>query len=199
LRKSGTPSRGHRARCGSSGRPGGEHDKNPEGFFTALRELVARDIDFRLSVLGEQFDDAPAIFAEARDEFAGRIDRFGYLPSRRDYLDVLARSDVFVSTAQHEFFGISAVEAAAVGTLPVLPRRLAYPEIFDLAGDGACFFYDGSTSDLTARLVGLSERLMRGDELETERQVACRIASAFEPARRAAAMDDAIEQLAGAP
>ncbi|MFP4106780.1 MAG: DUF3524 domain-containing protein [Phycisphaerae bacterium] len=138
-----------------------EFDKNPEDFFAALTALARRGMNFRLSVLGQAYRTSPACFAAARAEFAERIDHWGYLDSRRDYLSALARADVFVSTSNHEFFGISAVEAARAGTLPVLPMRLAYPEVFDLdrRPEARDFFYDGSVETLTEHLLWLGGRL----------------------------------------
>lgn len=126
-----------------------EHDKNPDDFFAALRIVAQSDIDFRLSVLGQHFKDVPPVFAEARDEFADRIDHWGYLESRDAYLNALAAADVFVSTAHHEFFGLAAVEAMACGCVPLLPNRLAYPELIAASeGLGALCHYDGSVPGL---------------------------------------------------
>jgi glycosyltransferase involved in cell wall biosynthesis len=69
-------------------------------------------------------------------------------------------ADVIVSTAIHEFFGISVVEAIAAGVYPVLPRRLSYPEL--LGEDNTKeFFYDGSVADLTERLRSLCQQLTK--------------------------------------
>jgi len=134
-----------------------EHDKNPQTFFDALKLLKGRGAAFRLSVIGEQFRDKPEGFDRARRYFADHIDRWGYQPSRADYEAALCEADVFVSTAEHEFFGLSAVEAALAGAHPLLPQRLAYPDIFGLAEDPAAkaFFYDGSMTDLANKLTGL--------------------------------------------
>ena len=48
---------------------------------------------------------------------------------RDRYVALLNDSDIVVSTADHEFFGISVVEAVAAGCFPVLPNRLSYPEL----------------------------------------------------------------------
>jgi glycosyltransferase involved in cell wall biosynthesis len=138
-----------------------EHDKNPEDFFEALILLKQRGIDFRISVIGEQFRDGPEVFARAREIFADRIDRWGYQPSRAEYETALLNADVFVSTARHEFFGLSAVEATLAGAYPLLPARLSYPEILSLADDEriGAFFYDGSPMMLAQRLVELAGAL----------------------------------------
>lgn len=107
-----------------------EHDKNPEEFFATLFALAAAGVAFRLVVLGESFRAAPAIFAEARGRLAERIIHFGYADSPAAYAAWLKHGDLVVSTAGHEFFGISVVEAVRAGCRPLLPDRLAYPELF---------------------------------------------------------------------
>ena len=49
---------------------------------------------------------------------------------REDYAALLASSDVAVSTALNEFFGLAMIEAAYCGCLPLVPDRLAYPELY---------------------------------------------------------------------
>jgi len=141
-----------------------EHDKNPEDFFEALKILKTQAVAFRLSVIGEQFRQVPDVFAWARDYFDGDIDRWGYQQNRAEYEQALKEADVFVSTADHEFFGISAVEACLAGAYPVLPNRLAYPETFGLdeQKDTENFFYDGSVAALANKLRVLAKRVEKG-------------------------------------
>jgi len=150
-----------------------EHDKNPEEFFDAIRLLHQRQIGFRISVVGGQFRESPAVFTWAREYFADHIDRWGYQPDRAEYESALQEADVFVSTAMHEFFGLSAVEATLAGAYPLVPKRLAYPEIFDLQDDNAAeaFFYEGGAAGLAARLADLANRVESGVSLlpSTER------------------------------
>lgn len=141
-----------------------EHDKNPETFFEALYLLVDQGVDFRLHVVGEQFKEAPAVFEQARARFADRIDHWGFQPAREAYAKVLAASDVVVSTAHHEFFGVSVVEAVAAGAVPLVPNRLAYPEIFD-ARLNPSFFYDGTASALANRLAALAANGVKEEDL----------------------------------
>jgi glycosyltransferase involved in cell wall biosynthesis len=107
-----------------------EHDKDPEYFFETLYKLDNNSINFRLVVLGQSFQRQPAIFAEAHQKLADKIIHFGYVESRQEYIKLLCQADIIVSTAIHEFFGISVIEAVRAGCMPVLPKRLSYPELF---------------------------------------------------------------------
>jgi glycosyltransferase involved in cell wall biosynthesis len=139
-----------------------EHDKQVEPFFDAVGALKDMGFPFRLSVIGEQFEEIPTVFSEARQRFGDEIVQWGYQQSRTDYVTALMEADVLVSTAVHEFFGVTVAEAIAAGVRPLLPRRLTYPELLDLNAnqDRDIFFYDGSVKDLTTklhRLVPLAE------------------------------------------
>ncbi len=171
-----------------------EHDKNPEDFFEALGILEARGVEFRISVVGEQFRETPEVFARARREFAGRIDRWGFQENRTEYEAALSEADVFVSTARHEFFGLSAVEATLAGAYPLLPRRLAYPEILGLGEDEttAQFFYDGSAKVLAGRLAELAST---GSSLPNRTELLRRRLSRFEWSNLAPVLDSAIQQI----
>jgi glycosyltransferase involved in cell wall biosynthesis len=155
-----------------------EHDKNPEDFFEALKHVKDGGIDFRLSVIGEQFKDAPEVFVWARDFFEDHIDRWGYQAGRSEYETALGEADIIVTTAIHEFFGISVVEAIAAGAYPVLPKRLSYPEIINGIETEAEneIFYDGSVRGLVKKIIFLAEvtrqgRLWGGDPMRGVRGV----------------------------
>lgn len=117
-----------------------EFDKQPEIFFDALRTLAAEGLAFRVHVVGENFQVKPKPFLEARERLGDRIATFGHLARRGDYIRVLWDSDIVVSTAIQEFFGIAVMEAAYCGARPLLPRRLVYPELYPPEN-----FYDGET------------------------------------------------------
>ncbi|MEM9595221.1 MAG: DUF3524 domain-containing protein [Acidobacteriota bacterium] len=140
-----------------------EHDKDPDTFFGAVLELDRRGVDFRLDVLGESFRRTPEVFDRARGILGAKIGRWGFLPHRTDYLEALLEADVFVSTARHEFFGIAAVEAMGAGCRPLLPERLAYPELLrdvppELRRD---LLYSGGAAVLADRLQALAGHLDR--------------------------------------
>jgi glycosyltransferase involved in cell wall biosynthesis len=173
-----------------------EFDKNPETFFEALKVLKERNVPFGLAIVGQSFSEVPPIFQSARDFFTEEIDQFGYLDSRRQYEDVLTGADIVVSTADHEFFGVAVVEAIFAGAYPVLPNRLAYPEILQVAGDPQMkqFFYDGSVEQLANRLEELSTKVKRDDLWSGNPELARRAVERFEWKNLAPMLDTAIEK-----
>ncbi len=106
-----------------------EYDKRPDRFFRALGEIKQRGIPFRLALLGEGVSKIPKAFLAAREAFKQEIEVFGHVPSKSVYFDWLSQGHIVVSCAIQENFGISVVEAVGMGCIPLLPDRLAYPEI----------------------------------------------------------------------
>ncbi|HXI01666.1 MAG TPA: glycosyltransferase, partial [Candidatus Saccharimonadales bacterium] len=111
-----------------------EDDRNPAAFFEAMTRLDAmaregRAPDFAIAVAGQTYRTRPPAFDRSRDGLAGRIETWGHVEPRREYLELLRRGTVAVSTSNHEFFGVSVMEAVYMGCAPLLPRRLTYPEI----------------------------------------------------------------------
>ena len=171
-----------------------EHDKNPENFFDALRQMRALGVPFQLSVLGQQYGKSPSCFDAARRTFKDEIRYWGYLP-RSDYLNALANSDCFVSTANHEFFGISAIEAMNTGCIPLLPNRLAYPEILqsDYLLHEDCV-YDGEIVDLVSKLRQLASKWSgQPDQTRALRDRVIDLANRFHWVKRATEMDEVAE------
>ena len=106
-----------------------EFDKNPDAFFGALDRMRRLEIDFRLVIMGENYRMTPRAFAEARDRLGDKILHYGYAADKTVYRKWLKKGHVAISTAFQENFGIAMVEAMRFGCLPLLPRRLAYPEV----------------------------------------------------------------------
>jgi glycosyltransferase involved in cell wall biosynthesis len=110
-----------------------EFDKNPADFFYAIDAVLDQGLDFRLAILGENFQKVPKEFIAARERFKNRIIQYGYVKSREEYREWLKLGSIVVSTATQENFGISVIEAVRHGCMPLLPERLAYPEIIPAA------------------------------------------------------------------
>jgi glycosyltransferase involved in cell wall biosynthesis len=131
-----------------------EYDKDPETMLRALYALMEEGIPFRVALAGENFRVQPAEFGEARERLGDRLVHFGYAESEADYARLLWEADVVVSTAIHEFFGVSVVEAIYCGARPVLPKRLSYPELIPPAHHARCLYedFDGLLARLRAAL-----------------------------------------------
>lgn len=183
-----------------------EHDKQPGVLFDALDRVRAAGATFRLGVVGERFRDVPEEFASARQRFADEIDYWGFQPTRAAYETALQWADLIVSTAAHEFFGLSVVEAAATGAVPLLPWRLAYPEVFageqaanaeQISGPRADWFYDGTTAGLADKLLTYCTRAENGiDDWAADRKAAADVARKYDWAHRAPALDAALAGVA---
>lgn len=104
-----------------------EYDKQPKVFFDALLNLKASGYLFRLHVLGQSFRNVPDCFAQAQIDFVDEIESFGY-QAETVYQSILDKSDIVVSTALHDFQGLSIMQAISKGCLPIVPDRVAYPE-----------------------------------------------------------------------
>ena len=167
-----------------------EHDKGPDRLETLLLALVKQAIDFRINVIGQTYDSQPAEFVRIKQILGDRIDAWGF-QSRSQYRAILDKTDVFLSTANHEFFGLSVVEAISRGALPLVPDRLAYPEVIGTicGGDEKLanqFLYNG-VDDAVSKLVALRSISMPSGKVVSER---CR--ELFGWKVRATAMDDAL-------
>lgn len=160
-----------------------EWDKNPEAFLDYLVKLKDRKLPFDLHVVGCHQD-------KAQRDLQGRglaAQSIGYL-TRDAYLEVLQKAQLFVSTARHEFFGLSALEAAAMGCQLLVPRRLAYPEIY---GEAPGVIY-GEGDEMVEATVALFEQA-RG-ECSAPMELSALARSRSWP-HRAAAFDDRLDAL----
>lgn len=105
-----------------------EYDKNPEAFFAALYTVAAAGIPFRLALCGQQYGKRPSVFDEALQRLSGHLIHAGHADFET-YRQLLWQADIVLSTAHHEFFGVSVLEAIGCHTFPILPHRLSYPEL----------------------------------------------------------------------
>ena len=147
------------------GRPGGpplivwnqrwEYDKDPETFIRALVLLADEGLDFQVALAGTSYRQTAPEFEAARERLGARVIHFGHA-DEACYAELLRRAGVVISTAIHEFFGVSVVEAIYCECFPVLPRRLAYPELIPTAYHEACLYED--FDGLLARLRGALAR-----------------------------------------
>ena len=120
-----------------------EHDKNPLSFFQVISRLMEEvdNISISISVVGESFGEIPdtfhmykKIFDLDNNYYNGKLNvkNWGYVDSKEAYFSILNDADVVVSTALHEFYGVSVLEAVLHSCFPLVPNRLVYPEIYGI-------------------------------------------------------------------
>ncbi|MEM7118682.1 MAG: DUF3524 domain-containing protein [Chloroflexota bacterium] len=116
-----------------------EYDKNPEAFLAALYQLADEGVVFRVALCGPFFGKRPFLHDEAQQRLGDRIIHLGYADANH-YKELLWEADITLSTAHHEFFGISIIEAIYAETFPILPNRLSYPEIIPTGFHTSCLY-----------------------------------------------------------
>ena len=116
-----------------------EYDKNPRAFFAALYAVADEGLPFRLALCGKSFRRRPQEFEEARRRLHSHIVHWGFA-SRTQYAQLLWEADMTISTAHHEFFGVSILEAIYCRAFPILPKRLSYPELVPQAYHQQCLY-----------------------------------------------------------
>jgi glycosyltransferase involved in cell wall biosynthesis len=119
-----------------------EYDKDPGTMLRALYSLSGEGVNFRVALAGENFRVLPTEFAEAKARLGPRLVHYGYVPDLASYAQLLWNADIVLSTAIHEFFGVSIIEALYCGCFPVLPRRLSYPELIPESLHDLCLYED---------------------------------------------------------
>lgn len=131
-----------------------EYDKGPELLLAIVVELIARELPFRLHLLGQRFRSAPpqfehlhAILDRHYAHSGIAAGRSGFVEHREDYYQCLRGADVVLSTADHDFQGLSLLEACALGCSPLAPRRLVYPEYLPTQ----CLFEDSADPQRSSR------------------------------------------------
>lgn len=112
-----------------------EYDKDPKLLLQLVEAIIEKRLPIRLHVVGQQFRSSPVEFEKIEtllQQHTQELDIqkgcFGFIEHRADYISLLRNCDVVLSTAQHDFQGLSIQEACALGCTPLVPDALVYPE-----------------------------------------------------------------------
>ena len=169
-----------------------EFDKNPEDFFKAIDAAMESGLNFRLALMGENFQKVPKEFIAAKKRYKKRIVQYGYVKSRKRYFQWLKKGSIIISTAQQENFGISVIEAIRCGCIPLLPDRLVYPEILPKAFHSD-FLYKNQ-DELVKKLFYIIDNF---NQLQNKRPALIKAMDRFSWSRMIHQYDTTLEKLAG--
>ncbi len=128
-----------------------EYDKNPAPFFEALYTLMDEGIAFKVILAGENIRQKAEEFEEARERLGSRLLHYGYAEDFATYARLLWRATTAISSAWQDFFGISMCEAIYCGCLPIMPRRLNYPDLLPADYHNLCLYDEGELADTLRR------------------------------------------------
>lgn len=131
-----------------------EHDKAPELFTEAMLKLAVSAKAFRLALLGHRGPRSHPALDRLREKLPDHIVADGFL-ERSEYQRLVGRASIVVSTARHEFQGLSLLEAVSAGARPLVPDALCYREQY------ACD-YRYPAGDITAMVHRLADWLSGG-------------------------------------
>ena len=107
-----------------------EYDKGPD-LLLAIINALPPGLPLRWHILGQQFRQQPPEFLQIKHRLEGQLGQWGFCENVLAYRDILAQSHLVLSTAWHDFQGLAVLEAASLGSVPLVPQGLAYPEWFD--------------------------------------------------------------------
>jgi glycosyltransferase involved in cell wall biosynthesis len=132
-----------------------EHDKGLDLLYNVIEKVSNLDsLDISFDICGEEIGNSR--FKNIFSKFGTNlISNIGFYKSKRSYYEALSKSDVVLSTANHEFYGISILEGVLLGAIPLLPNKLSYPEIY--SDDFPKCFYE-SEDDLVLKLKDLCKK-----------------------------------------
>lgn len=128
-----------------------EWDKDPELLFKVITSLSS-SLPLTFHIVGQSFRSMPGIFEDIKAllDRRGWLGRWGFIEDRKEYIELLQVANMVLSTAAHDFQGLSVLEAVQYGCEPLLPKRVVYPEYF-----GQEYLYD--PVDYSSASVKISE------------------------------------------
>jgi hypothetical protein len=108
-------------------------------FLSSLEAIASEGLSFEVALCGQSFQSQSERFLGAVKRLGSRVIHLGFADEPL-YHELLAKADITVSTAFHEFFGISIVEAITCRVFPIVPARLSYPELIPERFHSRCLY-----------------------------------------------------------
>jgi len=105
-----------------------DSDKNPQLFLDLCEHLKDQGIEFNLILAGQKGNLSSSVYAQLKKNYSHQILADGFVTAYADYIKLLDRATILPVTSDHDFYGISVMEAILVGVCPILPENKVYEE-----------------------------------------------------------------------
>ncbi len=160
-------------------------DKGPDVLLDAAEELLLRDVDFRLEILGDG-EMREALRRRLTGSLAERVRLVGW-GDERAVIDLLGRCSIFVLPSRAESLGVALMEAMACGRPVVATDVGGVPEV--LGADPCGVLVPPEDPRALAEAIGslLADRERRCSLAEAGRR---RVVEAFRLERNVARLED---------
>ncbi len=136
-----------------------DDDKNPFEFVRAIEKLLENDHNFNLIICGESTDHNENPLDRLKIICPEKIVHWGYVSTFESYARLLKLADILPVTSVQDFFGISFVEACYCKNFPLVPQRLAYPELLGEGMSEFCLYttFDDLVIKLRAAILNIGQ------------------------------------------
>lgn len=119
-----------------------EHDKNPTLFMKLCDYLAANDHQFQLILLGQD-GNASEVKELINQKYGSQVLHTGYAKSKENYHSLIRSANLLPVTSDHDYYGLSVLEAIAANVTPLLPHNKVYEEFLDKS-EYPLLFYNSS-------------------------------------------------------
>lgn len=132
-----------------------EHDKGTDTLLDLCKHIRDKNLNCLLDLCGEKSKNSN-LGHKIKDILKDKLVNEAPYEDKFDYYKALSKAHIVLSTAKHEFFGISVLEGILHGACPILPNKLSYPELYSEYFENISFY------ETTDELKSTVERLTTG-------------------------------------
>lgn len=150
-----------------------EHDKGPDRLYLIAKHLYQLSENkhspkIRLYIAGQSFRSIPNSLQALKRDFSSLIAHWGYIDDTDRYHNLMDQCHIVLSTALHDFQGLSILEACQHKCIPIVPNRLAYPEFIPNIFRYPSFIQDPEKESMlaTSKILSAAQTLINSHNSE---------------------------------
>ena len=133
-----------------------EFDKRPDTFIRLCKDLMCQNMDFEVMFLGQNHQNIPDFIESFINNNQSLFIYAGYAPGYEEYIQMLKSADILPVCSDHDYYGISVIEALYCGLEPILPIDMVYHEHLPRSSQYDQCFYRGYDELLTKTIKSIN-------------------------------------------